>query len=1091
MNTNFGILQYDKITQPLYDTALKVEKACVTTEVNAYVDNYLAIYLRGCIEAILKSVKQLDNGSDLNSKINLLKEKWPGCWIIKSLNNIRSHGNNAAHQIEYELKRKEAIELLEDFHNVIIWYIEDYKHEDIDIPKFDIEAYENETLNASKEPNTDSRLDLSIQANKEGFFTNEQEKVIFATRGNHVVIAAPGTGKTYTMTKRLSQLLKDSEPKDLLSLTFSKRAAIEMRDRASKEIGESNVFIGNIHAFCFQYLTEHINQIPGLSPNFNILDPSMEFEVHDKSMYSLLSNSPENPTAINLFKLIYDKRFSGTKSLLDLHTNLQTRFIEHINNHLGTDNPEDRKYTDSGRKDLFYFFKSLNKTFLALNNCCHENKQYIEHLRDDWHEKIKKIYGLRISCFFDVDVDVVSVLALQYLMILTREKSFINAVTFDDLIGYTMSILSYRQDKFKHIQVDEVQDFDKYQWLIVGLLSDDEGSLCLFGDSEQSIYSFLGADASLLEENTPKFKKHLLSKNYRSNKYIVNFLKVYKTLILNDLNDSNLSPIETVDDERHLMLHQCKTLSQQFKIIATVVNKTLKETDRNIGILVRFNKEVEEVSDLLSDNSIRNFKVGSNDFLKSDVYSDFLSFLRVYRNEASRVDWYKLFRRFLNLTIKESMQLVDRLFNQCYSPYTLFNTTKDAGQTMLSRIIDAKSSGRVVIFDTETTSLEISNSELLQIAAVVIENGEVTHEFNKYLRLADDVINSPDFEDSSKIHHITKQQIQSGDEPATVIRDFIELIDQPKTLLVAHNISYDTSVLQRNIAKYGGGDEYLHRFIKKSTENSIDTLQLSRILFPKLPNYKLETLLAELSLEGVNSHDALDDVLATKSLFDACATKMESKWRDAQIFFESNKVQLSEFYGRLSKLVDILDSHSIAVDEKTQRFALVNYDYLINLWVEFCYENSFYTKYELKNFELEARDKLYPWIHRNIARDIFYRLINSPVINDLSMLTEPDLINPNIDRVTVSTIHRSKGLEFDTVIIPGLVDSKYPFINRNISFDEVNKRIDEDKRLLYVALSRATEKLVLISPQSGDRGLEVVSRFISPLLDHLDYHKVY
>ena len=113
--------------------------------------------------------------------------------------------------------------------------------------------------------------------------------------------------------------------------------------------------------------------------------------------------------------------------------------------------------------------------------------------------------------------------------------------------------------------------------------------------------------------------------------------------------------------------------------------------------------------------------------------------------------------------------------------------------------------------------------------------------------------------------------------------------------------------------------------------------------------------------------------------------------------------------------------------------------------------------------------------------------INNPSSNlvdyleEVSLLTDIDKWNDSENKVTLMTVHSSKGLEFDNIIIAGLEDGLFPIIR---TFEDDN--IEEERRLFYVALTRA-KKVVNISYAKSRRQfggaptLSNKSRFINEI----------
>ncbi|MSO54213.1 MAG: DNA helicase II [Rhodospirillales bacterium] len=128
-----------------------------------------------------------------------------------------------------------------------------------------IESHEADHLAASTEPNRSYLEGLN----------DRQRDAVLATDGPVLVLAGAGTGKTRVLTTRFVHLLLEGKarPWEVLAVTFTNKAAAEMRERAARLFGRAveGWWIGTFHALSARILRAHAEAI-GLKPNFSILD---------------------------------------------------------------------------------------------------------------------------------------------------------------------------------------------------------------------------------------------------------------------------------------------------------------------------------------------------------------------------------------------------------------------------------------------------------------------------------------------------------------------------------------------------------------------------------------------------------------------------------------------------------------------------------------------------------------------------------------------------------------------------------------------------------------------------------------------------
>ncbi|MBO7686455.1 MAG: 3'-5' exonuclease [Kiritimatiellae bacterium] len=162
--------------------------------------------------------------------------------------------------------------------------------------------------------------------------------------------------------------------------------------------------------------------------------------------------------------------------------------------------------------------------------------------------------------------------------------------------------------------------------------------------------------------------------------------------------------------------------------------------------------------------------------------------------------------------------------------------------------------GRVVVFDTETTGCT-TYDEICQIAAVEYVHGRLSRTFARYICPTCEM--NPFAE---QIHGLSLEFLsENGLAPEVAMRQFFEFVGDD-VLLVAHNATFDMRMVRQECRKFD------LTFVPRGVE-TCDTLAFSRLLHPELYSHRLAYLITALGIDGVNSHDALDDACACAGVF--------------------------------------------------------------------------------------------------------------------------------------------------------------------------------------------------------------------------------
>ena len=163
----------------------------------------------------------------------------------------------------------------------------------------------------------------------------------------------------------------------------------------------------------------------------------------------------------------------------------------------------------------------------------------------------------------------------------------------------------------------------------------------------------------------------------------------------------------------------------------------------------------------------------------------------------------------------------------------------------------------LVAIDTETTGLYAISGRLLEIGAVRFTlDGSVHGEYQQLINPGESI--APEVQ---QINRISDDMVAEEPTVDQVLPGLVDFLDSDNTLVMAHNAAFDLGFLGAAFSKCG---------ITLPALPVLDTLALARLLLPRAPNHKLETLCTVLSLPR-GTHRALADAHAVRALFLALA----------------------------------------------------------------------------------------------------------------------------------------------------------------------------------------------------------------------------
>ncbi|WP_214481262.1 ATP-dependent DNA helicase DinG [Bacillus sp. SM2101] len=168
---------------------------------------------------------------------------------------------------------------------------------------------------------------------------------------------------------------------------------------------------------------------------------------------------------------------------------------------------------------------------------------------------------------------------------------------------------------------------------------------------------------------------------------------------------------------------------------------------------------------------------------------------------------------------------------------------------------------RFVVIDLETTGNAVkSNDKIIQIAAVVIEDGKIIDRFSSFVNPNREI---PAF--ISELTGITNSMVTDAPMFTEIAPIIINMLEN--SYFVAHNVPFDLNFLQEEIKSHG---------FSELTIPSLDTVELARILYPTKDSYKLSDLSADFVVEHLQPHRADSDAEVTAILFLELINKLNS-----------------------------------------------------------------------------------------------------------------------------------------------------------------------------------------------------------------------
>lgn len=411
----------------------------------------------------------------------------------------------------------------------------------------------------------------------------DQQRAVYTTQGFVVDIAGAGSGKTTALTYRYAYIVNELgiSPSSILCVTFTNKAAREMKERISELIGKGHdtSFICTLHSFCVKVLLRDIEALT-FSRKFTIMDV------------------PDQKSAL---KTVYDELGITT---FELSMKDAIAYIE-------------KRKTSEAWEDAV---RKLTGPIDPVMPVSTEQEDCIDLLKS-------QIY-IKYLCFQ----------RRNYVL------DFTDLITFAVfLFRHHKHVLSYWADKFIYQMVDEAQDNSHIQWELIRLLSGTHKNLFVVGDPDQAIYSFRGARPEGLvsfSRNYTPCQSIIMSCNYRSTGHILkaanNIIRQNKMRIPKDLHTTK------ADGEKIEWMHagteedECEHVAKN--ILALQQSNV---PNRDVAILYRASYQSRVLEQTFVRNQIPYVVWGGTRFFEREEIKNCLAYLRLI-NQADDLAFLRI-----------------------------------------------------------------------------------------------------------------------------------------------------------------------------------------------------------------------------------------------------------------------------------------------------------------------------------------------------------------------------------------------------------------------------------------------------------------
>lgn len=449
-----------------------------------------------------------------------------------------------------------------------------------------------------------------------------QREAVLTIEGPLLVLAGAGSGKTRVIVHRIAHMLQSGiDARHILAVTFTNKAAAEMRERVAALVGTHRaraLTVSTFHAFGCEVLRRFIDRL-GYPREFAIADASDQIAVIKRLLREAKIEERSLDTRKVLARLSLLKGEARAGILDDLP--------------MGDPAAEGAANIEASESSTANALKISIRPTLRLSRPLRDRQPVVTRSGD-------------VAALLSKTVDAELLIAERLLPRYQRALRAQGMVDFDDLILLPIELIAAHEDvrqrlcaRYRYLLVDEYQDTNRGQLRLLTMLAGERRNVCAVGDDDQSIYSWRGAEVDNIlsfDRHFPGVREIRLEQNYRSSGTI---LEAANAVIARNEARKDKRLWTSREGGEPVRVVTCGSERDEAMFVASEIRSRVDggTPPRDIAILYRTNIQSRAIEEALREFDLPYEIIGGQSFFDRKEIKDLVAYLKLCNNAADDV----------------------------------------------------------------------------------------------------------------------------------------------------------------------------------------------------------------------------------------------------------------------------------------------------------------------------------------------------------------------------------------------------------------------------------------------------------------------